>query len=262
MRNKLILITTLSAISYSIYLFFNNTPIIASERIFIQAIVNSPALKNITQSLSQKINSIIKEELNLDQNNQSDFFSPKPAQRLTLYGINDLQKDTNNILISILDNMNINTFVAHNTSIKHEVEFFGGPFGDNDELVIIINDPNKELSFFNQSIKETMHHANNEYEKKHHMSLYNITKSERHPYLPHIGLGRVRSNLIKKELKDPFQFSAIFERIQSRIKNATLECINNQLTNNNDKIVFDKIVIFDPAQQLWIKEYTINNEQK
>jgi len=249
MRNKILLIATLLTLSCATYLFFNKTHIKASQRIFIQAIPNSSVLKNIIESLSKKINTIIKEELNLDSNNELEFFSPKKAQRLTLYSINDVQPNTNDIIITTLDRINIHTFVAHNISLKPEVAFFGGPFGDNDELVILIADPDKELSSFNQSIKTAMHQADNEYNHMHHKNLYDIAKSERHSYVPHIGLGRVRSNSIKNQLKDQSQFSAVFERIQSRIKDAALECIKNQLNLYNNKIVYDKIVIFDPAKQ-------------
>ena len=161
-----------------------------------------------------------------------------------------------------MNNIDIQTFVAHDTTIKHEVEFFSGPFGDADELVVMINDPNQELTRFNQSIKKAMHQANDDYQQTHHKNLYDITKSEQYSYVPHIGLGRIRANSIKNQLKDQSQFPVIFERIQSRTKKITLEYIKTQLNSKNEKLVFDKIVIFNPTQQSFIKEYTINNEQK
>ena len=227
------------------------------ETIFIQALPNSPALTNIVESLSKQVDTIIKEELNLKQSNEFKFFLPKTIQKLTLYSLNNLNNDNTNIITSSLEHIPINKFVANDISIKPEVEFFGGQFGENDELVVIINDPNEELSLYNQLIKTAMHKANSEYQKTHGNNLYDVTKSEHYSYVPHIGLGRVRTSSIKSQMKDPSQFGIVFERIQSRIKNIALDSIKNELNTHNEKLIFDKIGIFNPGKQSWIKEYNI-----
>src|SRR5260221_371755 len=109
MRNKLILITTLIMISSIVYFFFNKTPIHASELIFIQGSIDSLVLKDITQSLAEKINNIVKEELNLDENYAFNFFLTPRAQKITLYYVNDLQSNANDILIPTLDHIKPST---------------------------------------------------------------------------------------------------------------------------------------------------------
>lgn len=264
MRSKLIIGALLGTLC-ALYLFSHktstNTPK-ETTTLFIQALPNSPALKTIIESLSENINMIIKEEAGLDHNNNVDFFSPKPVQKLTLYSTNDIHENGNKALFSALDTINIPDFTINSVSLGSAVEFFYGPFGEKDELVIMINDPHKELLHYNEIIKEAAHTANKQYKQLHNHSLYDVTKSERYPYLPHIGLGRIRSNSIKNNLKDPSQFTIIFERIQSRIKDAALESIEAVLNNNNNTLTCDTIGILDLNKHAYIKEYTLNTQQK
>lgn len=263
MRSKFLIIVILFGSLYGLYLLCCKGPKKTSEHttLLIQALPNSLALKTIIDSLSKKINDIIKEELNLDQNFDLDFFvRPKPAQKLTLYYINDINKDGCDILFSSLDTINIPNFIINSVSLGSTVEFFGGAFGENDELVIMINDPNKELSHYNEIIKNTAHKANELYKETHDHDLYDITKSEQYPYLPHIGVGRVRSTSIKNNLKDPSQYVIVFERIQSRIKQATLECMEQILNQDNKQLTFDTIGILDLNKRTYIKEYLLINQ--
>ena len=259
MRSKLMIGALLVALC-ALYLFSHKTTPNTSEhtKLLIQGLTNSPALKTITESLSEKINAIIKEELSLNTDYNADFFSPKPIQRLTLYYINDACTDGNDIIFSSLDTINISNFTINTVALKSDVEFFGGPFNEKDELVIMINDPNKELSHYNEIIKQALHKANEQYKQTHDHDLYDIAKSEQYSYLPHIGLGRVRSNSVKSNIKNQSQYAIIFERIQSRIKKVALECIEHVLNENSKELIFDKIGILDLNKHAYIKEYAIN----
>lgn len=117
------------------------------------------------------------------------------------------------------------------------------------------DDFGKELTFFNHEIKELMHHANNEYKCNHQVDLYDIAKSERFPFLPHIGLGRIRSMSIKQHIKDSSQVDKILEQIKQRIKKEALKIVKISLTTDNQKISFNRIGLFDLQKRDFIKEY-------
>lgn len=259
MYNRLAVSSLLIVTLCTIFLFFNKTAIQASEtsNLLVQALPHSPALNSIIEQVSEKINFIVREELGLDQHHAADFFSPKPILRLTFYYANDIQLDGINAFLDSLDKIRVSDFAINNAFIEPSVEFFGGPFSYNDELVIMIADSNHELSQHNAMIKKTAHEANEQYKQIHNHNLYNIEKSERYPYHPHIGLGRLRSDSIKTQLKDPKQFPVIFERIQSRVKKITMECINTVLTQDNKKLMIDRIGILDLNKRTYIKEYVL-----
>ncbi|MDP3889252.1 MAG: hypothetical protein Q8Q25_01760 [bacterium] len=141
---------------------------------------------------------------------------------------------------------------AKNVSIKPEVDFFGE---GHDELVVLINDPDGELSKLNKEIKGTAHQAHDDYKKIHHRDLYDIAKSERYPFLPHMGLGRIRSNSIKQHIKDKSLVNDTFERIKQRIKKAAQEVVKESIAASSSKLSFNKIGVLDLAKQTYIKEW-------
>ena len=225
--------------------------------LFIQGSLYTPVLAEIKDTLTPIINNIIKKELGLSSDYNFDFFLPKDWQRLTLYYLNDTDTDNTamNFIYSKLENIlleNEGLFKLKNVKLAPQVNLFGD---NKDELVIMIDDPNKELSFLNQKIKSAMNEADKEYLQKHNLCLYNISKSERFAYLPHIGLGRIRSTSIKHHIKDASQADKIYATIMQRILDETSLVVKELLRKNNLEITFKMLCIFDQQLRTCIKEY-------
>lgn len=238
--------------------FFNKTEV-STSTFLVQGLCNSLLLKTFVESLHGASNAIIKEELGLDKDYDFDFFSPKQAQRLTLYYINDVCKCCDDVLLSVLDHSGIQNFVVNNISLGIQMEFFAGPFGEKDELVIMINDSEGQLLQCNEIIKEAVHKAHEEYKQLHHDDLYDIAKSERYPFVPHIGLGRIRSNSIREQVKDASQFAQVFERIQVRIKKTSVYLLEKSLTLENQRLFFNTICVLDMQKRVCVKSYDLQS---
>ncbi len=223
--------------------------------LLIQALPESAVFTTIIESIADEINNIIKKEISLDKNSDVNFFIPKPAPRLTLYYINDIAENNDNLVLSSLNDIFTHPF--NFIFITPTVDFFEGPFGIKDELVIMINDQNNELKQLNNQIKTALHNADNIYQQGHHTSLYNKTKSEQYDYIPHIGLGRIRTTSIKNHLQDPSQFLALFEAIQKKIQIYVESIIKNAMPQNNSILIINKIGVLDLDKKSYIKEYSL-----
>lgn len=223
--------------------------------LLIQAIPESAIITTIIESIADQINNIIKEAISSNENGDVSFFIPKPALRLTVYYINDIAENNVHIAFSSLND--IFTRPLSFISIAPTVEFFEGPFGVKDELVIMINDQNNELKQLNNQIKIALHNADNLYQQRHHTTLYNKTKSEKYDYIPHIGLGRIRTTSIKNHLQDPSQFVALFEAIQKKIQIYVESVIKNAMLQSNSILIINKIGVFDLDKKIYIKEYSL-----
>jgi len=226
------------------------------QTLLVQALPDSLVLKSVIDAMPEVMNTIIKEELGLEKNYNFDFFLPKKLLRLTLYYINDMNEDGENIVFSTLDAIEKNSqkYTAQQIAFGSQVDFFGD---DKDELVIVINDPDKELSRINHAIKENLHQANKEYRRTQNHDLYDITTSERNPYLPHIGLGRIRYQSIRQHIKDASQVEDTLNRIRSRIKEASLRMLKERSALKDQKLPFNKIGILNLHKQTYIKEYAL-----
>lgn len=216
----------------------NNT---TKSTLLAQAISDSPALNAIRETITPSINAIIKEELGLDKDYDFEFFIPKQLNRLTLYYVYDMHENRQEDLFSALTFLN--TIKAPGAaSITQDARLFGEK---QDELVIIIADPLKELANLNTEIKTRLHQLDS----------YNIAKSEQQPYLPHIGLGRVRLSSIQQHIKDDSQTNAVFDRIRERIIKLTQEAISKIVIEKNKQLSFNKIAILDLQKKTYVKEY-------
>lgn len=223
--------------------------------LLIQAIFDSSTLTSIRKAIIPLINDIVKEELGLTKESEPKFFSPKKIHRLTLYYVNDIYENGEETLFSALDTLEKKKYelVMKNITIAPDVHFFGT--SEKDELVIMVNDPDKKLSRLNDEMKEVAHQANVQYKKKYRHDLYDITKSEQYPFTPHIGLGRVRSNFIKEELtkqKKESQFDVVFQNIQERVQKAVLKVVKEHVSSGDQKLPIDKISILDLQKQEYI----------
>ena len=117
-----------------------------------------------------------------------------------------------------------------------KVAFFGD---DKDELVMLVSgDPKEEFLKLNTTIKEVISEAHKQYKGKQHASLYDVTKSEKFPYLPHIGLGRIRTNSIRQHIKDTTHVATTFEQIRQRIIKEVLSVAEKMLILRNGKTAF------------------------
>jgi hypothetical protein len=224
----------------------------AKSTLFIQLVPNSVVISTIIETITPLINQIIKEELGLGQEYDFEFFLPKKRQALTLYAINDMYQDGEQDFLAAFELVKKDTqkFASSGVTIASEVDFFGGQFDEKDELVIMIADPNGMLLHCNEQMKEMVHMVDQEYKKIHNHNLYDIAKSEQYSYVPHIGLGRIRSNSIKEHLKEPSHF----EHLQQRIKAEVLSVVGKLIFEGNSQLSFDKICIFDLQKWSCVRE--------
>ena len=217
----------------------------------IQLILDSVALTSIRNEVVSVVNEIIRQELALPQTEKFDaFFSPKKINRLSLYYVNDADEKGDDLLFFALENSVKESAV--DVSITSKVDFFKGPFGIDDELVIMIDDSKKELLGLNQKIKNVAHAINQQFKEQYDHDLYDISKSEAHDYVPHVGLGRIRSNSIKEHMKDQALFDETFKRIQQRIKEALCDKVK-KYAEINQKNSVEEISVLDLKTQKYIK---------
>lgn len=229
---------------------------IVTHTFFIQAIPDSAVLTSMIKAMTPVINEIVKEELGLAKDFDFDFFLPKNRQAVTLYYVNDIYENGETDLFSALNNMapNWQNLVIHNVTFTPKLDFFGE---EKDELVILVNDSDKQLSQLNREIKEIVHQVNMQYKQKYHHDLYDIAKSEHYHYTPHINVGRLRSHSIKLHIKDDSQVDKVFGRIKQRTKKAVGDIVQKLLTKDNQKLSFTMIFVFDMQKKARIKEYAL-----
>jgi hypothetical protein len=230
---------------------YNYTAKSQKSTLLIQAISDSASLNTIRETITPSINDIIKEELGLDKSYDFEFFLPKQLNRLTLYYVNDMYENGKKDLFSALTFLN-GIEAPRSAAISADAHLFGDK---QDELVIIIADPVKELVGLNADVKTAVHQAQQQYQRQHNLDLYNRAKSEQNPYLPHIGLGRVRLSSIQQHIKDDAQVNVIFDRIRERIVKLTQEVIAKTITEKNKQLSFNKIGILDLQKKTYVKEY-------
>ncbi len=249
--------------------FFNNKQRGNKHTFFIQATLDSTVSEktfNVIEDIQDKIkpivDKIIHEELGIKQDKNFPIFFVKKRQAVTIYYINDLY-DNNESLRGLLylfieptlDSLQ-KPLAPKNVTLSSKVDFFGeekkGLFSII-SLVGLINDPNKELLLLNKEMKKAIHHANKEYKRAYHIDLYDIAKSEKHAYLPHISLGHLRTNYIKYLVNDVSKADKIVNRIKQRITKAVSDSISS-LAPDNRKLYFDKLTIYDVRKREYIKE--------
>ncbi len=230
----------------------SDTTIQEKSTLLIQEISNSSAITSIIKRIVPIINGIIKEELGLDPAYDFSFFLPKNVQRITVYNLSDVLDQEQEAILSQLKKVKLVDMSPKDVSVSTQAEFFGD---QQDELVVMINDPEKELLQLNQITKETFHEANDVYKKEHDRDLYNIEKSERYSFVPHMGLGRIRLQSIKNHIKDGLQINAVLERIKSRVQKRTHDILKEALDQNLLKLIFEKIGLLDLKKRAYVKEW-------
>ncbi|KKP28268.1 MAG: hypothetical protein UR12_C0021G0009 [candidate division TM6 bacterium GW2011_GWF2_30_66] len=229
------------------------------ETLLIQVISNSKSVESIISESGKIINDIIKKELSLDQNDDFNFFLPKELQRITIYYLNEFNKSEEPVLFSSLDDISLIAMLPKHIFATADLQFFGD---QQDELVFIVDDRNKELKNINLKIQKELNKLNDQYIKKEKTPLYSVQKSEKFPFLPHMGLGRIRLQSIKDRIKyiaDETSTKNIIDRIKKEIKEQISELVKKNLSKESELVV-NKISILrlNPSSKKheYIKEWT------
>jgi len=227
---------------------------------FIQTPLDSESIRNIQEELKTTVENIIQEELGIKQDKGFPIFVFKGRQAITIYYVNDLY-DNNEPLRGLLYlfvkpamNSLQKTLAPQKTSISSNLEFFGekkkGLFSFID-LVAHIDDPDKELESLNIEMKKAMHNTNKKYKRAYDIDLYDIAKSEKHSYLPHISLGHLRTNYIKYLVNDPAKSNEIIDRIKERIVKAVSNAIEN-LDPDERSLSLDSLALYDTKKKKYV----------
>ncbi|KKP35837.1 MAG: hypothetical protein UR26_C0002G0137 [candidate division TM6 bacterium GW2011_GWF2_32_72] len=233
---------------------------------FVQLAAESSTFNLIKEKLYLMVNCVVKEELGLNLDYDFDFYMPKAgAQRITLYYLNDTDLKGIDFIDSVLKNVlqkNKNNFDLKNVALGTEVNLFSGPTGDQkEELVLMISDPSKELVALNGELKIAMRNANQEYMGEHNVFLYDVEKAEEHTFLPHVGILRIRSgsikNYIEEHMDDVVQFDQVYARIEKRVLDEAQEIVKAVLSENDSKLKFNNVCLFELPSKKCIKEYKL-----
>ncbi len=102
------------------------------------------------------------------------------------------------------------------------------------------------------------HQLNDTYKNQHDQDLYNIAKSERYPFTPHMGLGRIRLQSIKNNIKDASQIHDILERIKTEIKKVASKVLEKLLSLEGSQLTFKKFGVLDLQKQTYINRTSAN----
>jgi hypothetical protein len=231
---------------------------------YLQTIFNSPIVARYIRELSQQIRTIVADEFKaagITEPIDFDAFMPKPLQRITGYYIDSISRCGEDLLVPKLDKWFGAHLTSHkplNVAITAHPEFFAP---GNDELVVIVADNKNELSKLNRDLREFIHTVNNDYKQCHCRDMYNIAKSEEHPFLPHMGIGRLRTGSIREFIgkNSPSKSAdAILKQIKDRVLRATREYLDKELAAHRELLPFEKVTAFwpkGPEGQRYIKEW-------
>lgn len=224
------------------------------ETCFVQLMCSCPGITKLREALPRVVNEILQQELSSE--NPESLFLKKDRLPLSVYYLNGMETQGEDVVVKALENAekDLPFKAPQNLVISPAVNFFGEW---NDELVIMIDDVDKQLMGLNVLVKALMHSANEAYSKIHGGPLFDIAKSERFPFVPHIGLGRLRSNSIKQQVKDQSRADEVLERIKSRVRDATLKLLAEIVSQNDKTITCGKLVLFSLTKRAMLKEFLL-----
>jgi hypothetical protein len=205
------------------------------------------------------IDKIIEEETHIKQDKNVPLFFFKKRAAITTYYVNDMYVNAEPVLFNALNSIGIPA--PRNVTLSSKVDFFGEPKDDLMallDLVVKIDDPNNGLLYLNQETKKIVHTANEQYKHVHHIDMYDINKSEKHSYLPHLSLGHLRVNYITHLVNDASNADKVVERIKQRILQAAMQILSESPLEIR-KISFDKLSVYDQQKRMYIKEYNLGS---
>lgn len=239
---------------------FNDSDANTKHTYFIQAPFDEKIISQIQESINSTINNIIKEEAQVKSDKDIPLFFFKKRAAITVYYVNDMYVNAEPILFSSLEPIE-KLPTPQNANISSKLDFFGEPKEDLMaliDLVVQIDDPNEGLFLLNKEAKELVHDADGQYRSIHHVGMYDIAKSERHSYLPHLTLGHLRSNYIKHLINDVSKAEKIIERIKQRIIETASQTLS-ELPLESKKIFIDGLSIYDLQKRVYIKNYSLKS---
>jgi|GEM_PF-3524419 len=223
-------------------------PSSTDHTILIQGTLNMPVLTQLKSAITPKINVIFEEAFDMDlvsgykPGTCDYYYTPKNEQRLTLYYVEDIANDADAALIMeesarIVSN-NQPACMLKNTTLTYDVRFFGDEFH---ELVIMAHDQSHELATLNTLFKDAFHTLNSS-----NRARYNVEKSERHGYHPHVSLGKIDLARIKfGPLQDLNNAKDVTDRIRRYIIEETLRVLKEIAHGQPIPITFETVRIVD-----------------
>ena len=227
---------------------------------FLQLPLENKIIKNLQRDLKPKIDRMIERVIGMKQPRKNfPMFICKKRQAITGYYFLDLFDNWQSLsgIMSLfveptLDELRVP--VPRRVSMAPEFDFFGeykpGLFG-HIELVMMIDDPAAELSAMNHKLKASSHQANAEYCRVYGIDLYDIAKSERFPYKPHLALGALRVNYIKYLVNDSARESKIIEEIKQKIKAMAAQYLS-QFDKRELLLDFTEVAIYSVRKQKYV----------
>lgn len=226
-----------------------------TNNFIIQAPFDVALITKLQKKVGSVIADIIKEEAHVEWDDNIPFFFFKKRAAITVYYVNDIVDNGEAYMLSVVEDMK-NASTPHNVSVTTKVDFFGEPKPDKlalIDLVVVMDDSNKGLSVLNDEMKNAMHKANSKYKAEHHGKLYDASKSERFPYLPHLSIGHLRANHIKDVMQDKAESDKVIERIKERIMNVVSQALA-EMTVADKNASFDRLSVYDTKKRVYIKE--------
>lgn len=226
--------------------------------IAIQGISEMAIFDAIIKEVDTLVNNIVKRELGICVGKEQLFFIPKKRQRLSLYYVQNILSSNTKLLTKELSSWIVkhkDQLLLHHCSLTPNVAFYGD---HNDELVMIIDDPEHELSGLNGSLKAMMAMLQKQYVEKYNEDLYNTASSEKYPFSPHIGIGRLRIGSIMQELNDDEHARDKRDWIKAQIIKEVTSLVDTLLNKGNNKLTFGLITILDVKEQTYLNEYSLH----
>lgn len=231
---------------------------------FVQLPLENKIIKNMQRDLKPKVDRMIEGVIGMKQPRKNfPMFMIKKRQAITGYYFLDLFDNrqslsglTHLFVEPVLDELRMSA--PRRIAMSSSFDFFGqnkpGLFS-HIELVMLINDPTRELTAINHKLKASAHQFNAEYRQVYGIDLYDIAKSERFPYKPHLSLGALRVNYIKYLINDPAREEQVIEQIKREIK-AMAAAYIAQLDKRDLMLDFNEIALYSVRKQKYV--YGVN----
>jgi len=229
-----------------------------SDKIIFAELKNS-TLRMLQDKLLYSVNSIIHQYVSISSHiiDPTPYFVIKRRLSLTLYYLLDYQTHQEHYILDALAKL-LNRFdlteekhqaVAINLTIAPKLAFFGDK---QDEIVVLVDDPQKLLSRLNNSIKLAAHTAHEIHKKMTNTEdLFDLQKSEHYPYVPHISLGRIDFGALESK------HSSIIDLIKTRIEQEVFPVIELWLSSKDIGLHLEDFCLYDIVQKLCIKHYDL-----
>lgn len=236
--------------------------IVEQQSLIVQVPLENKVISTLQENLKPQIENIVREELvghTLDKNYPLFFF--KRRQAITIYYLNDFNVNGRDMLFSGIDTL-MKHAAPKDVTLTSDLAFFGEDAGGPHalvDLVMMIDDSKKELFVFNQEMKILAHKLNEDYKKIHERNMYDIAKSERFPYKPHLSLGHLRANYIKTLISDQTVAQQTIERIKKRIMQSVEQELKTLFATERRSVDIKSANIYDLKTRDYVKNIRLSH---